>query len=329
VHPSIIENNIVVKIREHVKKDTLTKHDIKECLTLATEYYSKIHGIRFKHLKNNSLPLDIYELLEKNPLEVMDEVILSFAKSQFKNYIKYFKSKHKHIYCMNSDGNDVFLPLNNRFSYEYMDKVKNRMKSLKYTFQHNKTVLLTLTLDPNKFSSKLDMWINIKSEVNRLLSNLRYYFKKQGRRFPEYLCTIQAQKNGNPHIHIVFFKAARLIDWRDIERLWGLGYIYINRSNNSKKIRYPINYITRYITRTFTKTDDNNMLTQALVWFFGIRSFSCSRGLICPLSSQGSDYRALCFVLSSPDTDFDSMYNRVNWYVQNIMKHRSSNQHIT
>jgi hypothetical protein len=169
---------------------------------------------------------------------------------------------------------------------------------------------LTLTIDPKLFDNdKLEMWKQIKKEFRRFIDTLQHIFKRIGKEFPPYLATIQAQKGkppdfkgrGNPHIHVLFFNCKRLLDWRKISDLWSLGFIYINRTYQGKKIRYPINYICRYITRTFTNSNDKNKLTQSLVWLFNINSYSTTRHLLYPLKRHSSDTNWMAYYLIITD----------------------------
>ena len=163
------------------------------------------------------------------------------------------------------------------------------MSWLTWKYGNSKAVLLTLTLDPKLYKNdKLKMWNDIKPQYHRFITALKYHFENQNRTFPKYICSIESQKNGNPHLHIVFLEATRLIDWREIKKLWHQGFFYINRTHDKKKIRYPINYITKYITKTFCDTNEKNLLAQSLSWLFNIRSFSCSRRLIIPLKPKSS-----------------------------------------
>jgi len=188
--------------------------------------------------------------------------------------------------------------------------------------------MVTLTLNPALYESKLEMWISIKSELNRFLTAVRIELKKYGREMPPYIATIEAMhgrkennylSKGNPHVHIVFIGASRLMDWRRLTHLWGKGHIWINRTYENRKVRNPISYVTKYITKTFTEVSEENMLQQALVWFFSVRSYSCSRGLIRPLNECGSSFIALCFVMFPRNenlTDHEyEIQNYVNKYL--------------
>ena len=85
------------------------------------------------------------------------------------------------------------------------------------------------------------------------------------------------------HFHICFLGATRLLDWREIKKLWKIGHIWINRTSKGKKIRKPIDYITKYITKSVDIKNKKMLTTQAMNWLFNIRNYSCNRGLVYPL----------------------------------------------
>ena len=318
--------------------------DYNELLRIYREQYKAQYGVEIKTDDAPAVfPPEVFEGFEYGNKVRMEKAFIGFVNTAFGNYIDGFKTRRL-LYCVNSKGEHLYLPLKHRFTRAYTKKVKSRMDSLNAQFSKGSTVLLTLTLDPKKWDSKLDMWTNIKKELNRFMTSLRNHFKqdnkervKRGlspREFPPYLATVQAhagEKNrkgdksesyGNPHIHIVFFNAARLLDWREIRDAWGLGHIYINRTPDGKKIRNPVSYVTRYITRTFTKTTDENRLTQALVWFFGVRSYTNSRGLVTPLSLSSGEFEALCLVIvSDVNIPFELIHSRVTKYVNTFLSH--------
>ncbi len=219
---------------------------------------------------------------------------MDFALTRFNLYINEINSYERHIFAnSNFDDDNIVFELDTRYSRSYQEKIIRRAKYLSYHFRHRRSVLLTLTIDPEKFDNdKYRMWIAIKKEYNRFITAVKYYFRKQGLKLPPYICTVEAQKGrpennfiarGNPHLHICFLGASRLLDWRILRDLWGLGHIWINRSQNKQRIRNPVNYIMKYIIKTYTQTNYENQLTQALCWLFNIRSYQCSRGLITPL----------------------------------------------
>jgi hypothetical protein len=248
------------------------------------------------------MSLDQIVDLNKNLRSVSDEYLLKFAKSCFKAYLKQNRDPR---YVVAQKGKETrFIPLKTRFSKSYQKKIIKRMNYLIATRENQNAVLLTLTLDPKLFKTKLDMW-QIRKQQHRFIEDLRQIFKRSGKEFPEYLEGIEAQKKpksmGNPHLHFCFFNCKRLLDWRKIRDLWGFGHISINRTKDGSKIKYPINYICKYILKTFTDNSKENNLTQALVWFFGVRSYTCSRGLVWPLNKKGpGGWRVDYLVVFSP-----------------------------
>jgi hypothetical protein len=284
---------------------------------------------------NNIFPnLDAYNGLQ----HTLNELLLEYADRMFKRYLHEINDSERFIFAKDKITDEgIVFELDTRYSESYQKKIMRRAKYLSYHYRKSPSVLLTLTLDPKKYGyDKFRMWTEIKHEYNRFITAVKYYFKKQGIELPPYVCTIEAQKGrsennyvsrGNPHLHICFLGASRLLDWRLIEKLWGCGFIYINRSPlDNRKIRNPVNYIMKYITKTYTDTNDENRLTQSLCWLFNVRSYQCSRGLITPLKQShetlfNSEYLIIVddrhyspFVTANPDLIPEMMnpFNRFN-----------------
>lgn len=235
---------------------------------------------------------------------ILNDLLLKFAEKRFRIYLNKTVNQKRYIVIEKKDKKNKvrkFIPIDSRFSKTYQKKVRKRMNWLIVNYGNVNAVNLTLTIDPKKYKhDKFKMWKSIKKELNRFLTALRYYFNKKSIPFPPYICTIEAQKNGNPHLHFVFLNSKRLLDWRKIKKLWGLGRTYLERTYQGYKIKHPINYITKYITKTFTKTDKENVLTQSLCWLFHIRSFSTSRGLIIPINPVGlGDWKPICLIIGN------------------------------
>jgi len=252
-------------------------------------------------------------------IEILNWNLFEYSNKYFTSFMNKINNKKIYVLVENlANKKRKFILVDSRFSPCYQKKVKKRMKWLIYKYGNTNSVTLVLTLDPKIYrNNKYEMWKNIKKELNRFLTDLKYYFKKKNLPFPKYICTIESQKGrpennfiaeGNPHLHFVFLNCKRLLDWRKIKKLWGLGRIYINRTYDNHKIRHPINYITKYITKTFTKTNKENVLTQSLCWLFGIRSFSTSRGLIIPIKLKSLEkYRLICLVICNEDFDTSNL----------------------
>jgi len=276
----------------------------------------------------DDFPIEVHQALEKDRKRQYDRAVLNFIFQQFGTYIKCWKDKKRYIYCIDSEGHELYLPLDNRFSESYSKRVKTRMIEVQEKHSRANAVMVTLTLNPALFKSKPEMWVSIKPELNRFLTAVRIELKKYGREMPPYIATIEAMhgrkennylSKGNPHIHIVFIGASRLMDWRRLTHLWGKGHIWINRTYENRKVRNPISYVTKYITKTFTEVSEENMLQQALVWFFGVRSYSCSRGLIRPLNEGGSLFTALCFVMFPGNENLTDHEYKIQNYVNKYL----------
>jgi len=270
---------------------------IVECFR---EYYSANEkaNLTIEMLKEGGYllapPIEVITELNSKKISVKNKALINSSKKMFKFYNRHLEGEYQCILISGStdEGKTIhnsIMKLENRYSNSYRKKVEKRMNWLCYKYGNSQAVLLTLTIDPKRYNNdKLRMWQDVKNQYHRFITALNYHFKKNGRVFPKYLCSIESQKNGNPHLHIVFLGASRLLDWRKIRDLWHQGFIFINRTNGNQKIRYPINYVTKYITKTFCKTTDKNLLTQSLSWLFNIRSYSCSRGLVFPLKPKST-----------------------------------------
>ena len=239
------------------------------------------------------------------PVDIKNTNLLKFVERSFSSYQRARSEWRRHVLLCDDEGTLCLLPAYDRFTSSYAKDVESRMRWLAYHYRSSTCVVLVLTVDPKCFNGdKLIMWDSFRGEVNRFLTALRLKLKRESRPMPSYIATIEAQKSensrGNPHLHILFFGASRLFDWRVIRDLWGCGHVFINRTYHGEKIRSPVSYVTKYITKTFCETSDGNRLIQALSWFFGVRSFSTSRGLIKPLRCPGSGVlECLGIVMSS------------------------------
>ncbi len=282
--------------KDRIQKIASFNNSLKDLGLLSDRYKVPIND----HIQFN---LDQVDNAITSLQSYIDKTALEYIVSSFRGHLRAWE--HKRYIVAQKEDKTRFIELGNRFSEKRQHQLKKRMKYLIASRGNQNAVMLTLTLNPQLFKSQSEMWLTIKPELNRFLTSLRYNLKH---RLPEYLTTIEAQKNGNPHIHIVFFGAKRLLDWRKIRDLWGLGHIFINRTSDCSKVRYPINYVCKYITKTYTTSDEHNLLTQSLVWFYNVRSYSCSRGLLYPLNliSLGGwcvDWLIVCTSYIVPQND--------------------------
>jgi len=315
-------------------------HNVKRANKMAMEYYieTKVdackHGLLLKLLKSfhqrdyildweldfNKIPLTVSTDYNKSIVSYKNTALLNYAEETFLRYIWKIEREHRYLVLQNLEDPDLrsMKLLLTRYHKSYCEKIKSRMDWLMHAYGNKSAVFLTLTLDPKEFNQdKYVMWDTITKEVDRFMKAMRMHFQRHNRVFPKYLWAVEGQKNGNPHIHIVFFNARRLLDWRKILSYWGNGAIYINRTKDGEKIRYPVNYVTSYITKTFGNTNFDNVRTQSLVWLFNLHSFNRSHGLIIPLNPKGCgdwtlSYLAIVDNANNPVDEMDLVWSRLD-----------------
>ena len=255
------------------------REDIEEALKI--EYSEDLCRIDHKSgtLQRCFRQIEFYKRLDAVLEEVEFEKIdlAAYAKREFKSYLDMANKRYR--IWKKEDALSIGR-LQTRFSPGYTKKVRASLNQLLLNERYCKDgVFVTLTLDPKKYSSRYEMFKDIKSQENRFLTRL---FKETGR-IP-YISTLEVQKNGNPHLHILFLGVKRLLDWRKIRDMWGLGHVWINKNADGKHIRRPLGYMYKYITKAVDMRNNENNLTQSLLWLFHIRSYSTSRGLVKPLN---------------------------------------------
>lgn len=301
------------------------EHYIEQKLPYATQklmkkIYCKQHNwSEDLDFELKDIPLSVISEFEKSKIAYKNKVLLNYAQDQFNKYIWNIESKSRYIITQHTlTGVRGHIKLETRYCNSYCKKIEKRMKWLAHEYKNSSCVLLTLTLDPKKFGNdKFRMWKEIKPLLHEFMKKMRIHFKRHDRVFPKFIHAVEGQKNGNPHLHIVFLKATRLIDWRKILQYWGVGAIRINKTKDNTKVRYPINYVTKYITKTFANTNFHNIRTQSLVWLFNMKSFDRSHGLMIPLNPKGngdwiSVYMALVDRHSSQWEECGFIYNRLD-----------------
>ena len=80
-------------------------------------------------------------------------------------------------------------------------------------------------MDPSTYKTIREASKKIGKALNRLMSYLR---KRLGFR-PSYICVLEPQETGNPHLHIVLFGISRLADYKELNNLFprlGFGKIH-------------------------------------------------------------------------------------------------------
>ncbi len=161
---------------------------------------------------------------------------------------------------------------------------------------------LTLTVDPKKFhNNPLEAWMQIEKHYNIFLTRLRKMYGKV-------IClkSVEAQKNGFPHIHMLMitrkefrvFKQGNILrseDKKKIEKFWSIGFSDLRVPNPEGKKGSVATMIKEYVfkdmLKQFTykaKRRDQEYLSLALGWFFGKKCYSISGLPQCDLIKDTS-----------------------------------------
>jgi hypothetical protein len=315
VDPDNIDHNV-----KHANKKAMEyylENKVVECKKgllkkLLAKYYGWPSAKFVMDFDVNKIPLSVADEFNRSIVNYKNSSLLNYAKENFLRYVFKIETTNKYLVLGRNDDPDfkAFKLLLTRYHNSYCKKIKKRMDWLAYKYRGMPAVLLTLTFDPKRFNNdKFVICDGATKELDRFLQALRMHFKRSGRSFPKYLWAPEFQKNGNIHFHILFFGARRLIDWRKILAYWRNGAIYLNRTKDGDKVRYPINYVTNYITKSFGNTNFDNLQTQSMLWLFNLRSFNRSKGLIVPLNpgSSGEFYLDYLAMVDKHSNCFEEM----------------------
>jgi hypothetical protein len=101
----------------------------------------------------------------------------------------------------------------------------------------------------------------------------------------------------------------RIQDHTQIEKEWGLGFVWLNRSKKGPGVRNAIAYTCKYLLKTWTEPEDKNLLTQAYSWLFYLRAFSTSKGLLSIVMYQ-----------PNPNTSFLGILKGLNCFIEDYLE---------
>ena len=204
--------------------------------------------------------------------------------SHAKSYVKKVKDKAIVLRNVETDALAV-VPYYTRFSDGYYQGAIRKIKKL----GASNAVFLTLTLDPKRFISLDNAMKDLRVGWNRLLTMLR----KRCRRL-QFVKVVEFQKNGSPHIHVLFLGISRLIDANELREFWDKSYgagtmVYLKRIKNDGRqvVAYLTKYIKKYLDRPDEEVKGGDGLTDAvafnqlaLSWALNLRAYSVSRGIL-------------------------------------------------
>ncbi|EAW7187113.1 Rep protein [Listeria monocytogenes] len=157
-----------------------------------------------------------------------------------------------------SDNKNITTNINERQSFDNMSAV-NQYDSLKRKQKHyeemrwevarlvdcnfdNMTKFLTLTFKENH----TDIAYTNK-EFEKFIKRLNYHLYKSKKQVIKYLATWEKQKRGAIHYHVIFFYFPYIKN-KELERVWGHGFIKINKIDVDSKDNRG-----RYVSKYFSK----------------------------------------------------------------------------
>jgi len=222
--------------------------------------------------------------------------VLSNARS----YVK--KVQNRAIVLRNLETDEIrVIPYFTRFSDGYYRAAIGKLRKLRA----DRGVFLTLTIDPTRFVSLDHAYREIQAAWNRLLTMLQ---KRCGHRL-EFVKIVEFQKNGSPHLHVLFLNIARLIDADELREFWdhryGQGtFVYLKKLGN--RINKVVSYLVKYMEKNLTMpdiefqgpdglTDAASFQQIALSWALNLRAFSTSKGIFNtpPMNNSNSIWEFL------------------------------------
>lgn len=284
-------------------------------------HHSVIAENTFKQIKELYPEYDVSMVLkpdelhhERNKKDIQKILTRSFSPKQLEYYISdldliiekflnYMEriSSSKFLLVGTSEISDIPIIWEGLNRFQSNRNINKYSKELSYIENSNiPAVLTTLTYDHDK-RSVLEAWHNVAKDFRLFRQKLFY---ELGYSIP-YLWVIEAQKNGYPHIHALFFGVDFLYnngtfeDYvkrqnglptdKSIQSMWGYGFTWVNRTKEGVKIKSPISYLMKYVRKTWAEWSPDTVLTKSLLWLFNKRSFNVSR-----------DFKSFC-ELYNPD----------------------------
>jgi hypothetical protein len=218
--------------------------------------------------------------------------------SNAKSYAK--EVKDRAIVLVHSvSGKVLVIPFFTRFSDGYYDRAVRKIKRIRA----NDAVFLTLTIDPRRHTSLDDAYRSLTTSWNKLLTMLK---KRHGGL--KFVKVVEFQKNGSPHVHVLFFGVSRLIDANELRKFWdsayGVGkFIYLKKIKNDRAqvCSYLIKYMSKPLTMPDVEfsgpdglTDAKSFTHLALSWSLNLRAYSCSRGILdSPMTNSNHEWKFL------------------------------------
>ena len=185
------------------------------------------------------------------------------------------------------------------------DKEKNREQVLSRARRNLRRIVNSNIQENSKFLT-LTFKDNLQDleQANKyfmlFIKRLSYYlsFKVQ------YSCVVEFQKRGAIHYHVILYNCSKKLKVKDIECIWGHGFIKINRITN-------VDNVGAYICKYMTKCEDEKKLRGKKIYFN-------SRGLKKPREiKEPGIVKTICdslkYQVPSYEKTFENEYNSINY----------------
>jgi len=190
-------------------------------------------------------------------------------------------------------GNDIYSYRVKKSLFDIVNSLDNTVffnsKERNFKTANTSALSFVLTYDPG-LCSLSDAWLNVGKDFDAWLNNLR---KKYGK--ISIFRTWEVCNNGYPHINAILLfhdvsfsvfkykEKFRIKEKSEFSKYWH-SFIDVQAVSDMKKsFFYITKYVTKYITKTMQTFDKKALLTLSMLWFFGKRSFSVSKGFVSQL----------------------------------------------
>ncbi|MGC9074062.1 MAG: rolling circle replication-associated protein [Caldisericum sp.] len=200
------------------------------------------------------------------------EYICEFAK----NYV--LETKDKRIILINRDlKKALVLSYTHRFHEYYVRKVRRKFIEISkdlYDLFHGKLYanFITLTINPNEFSSLKDVRVRIMKSFNSFHTAMKRYLDDD---YYGFLRIVEIGREHNLiHIHVIYFTTRKFISVEKLRKLWKLGNVDIRYFDS---VGESISYAIKYVRKFLKEIQDNDSIAFhyfALMWALNMRVYS-------------------------------------------------------
>ena len=190
----------------------------------------------------------------------MKKIIVSGDIIEFYDYEKTLKGKGG--YKMTDDIKQK----EKNYNSTVINRRNNVRRLVTSNFEPRMCNFLTLTFAKNMTDLKF-----ANNEFKKFIKRLKYQFKIQNLK---YVCVIEFQKRGAIHYHVII--NTPWIPLKDIEKCWGLGFVFIENIDNCDNLG-------AYLVKYMTKENADKRLE-------GEKGYLCSRNLVHPIEYSDFEY---------------------------------------